>query len=43
MEKKSEKQTTPKGYEIPIPKRGYFFHALKAAAKPSRSRRSRKK
>ena len=33
------KQKTPKGAEIPIPKRGDFFKNLKKAATPSPSRR----
>ena len=32
-------QETPKGVEIPVPKRGEFFKQLKKAAKPSRSSR----
>ncbi|MDQ6853704.1 MAG: hypothetical protein M3046_08425 [Actinomycetota bacterium] len=30
------KQTTPKGAEIPIPKRGDFFKNLRKAAKPKK-------
>jgi hypothetical protein len=29
---KEPKQKTPKGYEIPVPKREDFFHNLKKAA-----------
>lgn len=39
------KQTTGKGLEIPVPKRGDFYRDLEKAsdAKPSRPRRRRKK
>jgi len=36
------KQKTPKGVEIPIPKRGDFFKNLKKAATPSVPRRPKK-
>jgi hypothetical protein len=35
-------QTTSKGAEIPIPKRGDFFKNLKKAATPSTSSRKKK-
>lgn len=35
MQKKSKRQTTKKGADIPIPKRGDFFKNLKKAATPS--------
>jgi hypothetical protein len=31
-------QTTPKGYEIPVPQRGDVLGALGKAAKPSKSK-----
>lgn len=31
------KQKTPKGHEIPVPKRGDFFGDLKKAATPEKS------
>lgn len=31
------KQRTPKGQEIPVPKRGDFFHNLKKITKPDSS------
>ena len=37
-----KKQKTPKGEEIPIPKRGDFFKNLKKAATPLASRRPKK-
>jgi hypothetical protein len=37
------KQKTPKGQEIPIPKRKDFMRDLKKAAKPSARKRSPKK
>jgi hypothetical protein len=40
--KKEPQQKTPKGYEIPIPKRDDFLRNLKKAAKPSGSRRPNK-
>ena len=33
-----KKQQTPKGAEIPIPKRGNFLRNLKKAARPEKSR-----
>lgn len=33
----SNSQKTPKGHEIPIPKRGDFFSDLKKAATPEKS------
>ena len=36
-------QETPKGAQIPVPKRADFLKALKKAAKPSRSGGSKKK
>jgi hypothetical protein len=36
-------QTTRKGAEIPIPKRGDFFNNLKKAATPEKSERGPKK
>jgi hypothetical protein len=35
-------QRTPKGTEIPVPKRGDFFKNLKKAATPSRTHRKKK-
>ena len=40
---KSKTQTTPKGEEIPVPKRRDFLKNLKKAAKPSRPSGSEKK
>jgi len=31
-----DKQKTPKGHEIPVPKRGDFFSDLKKAATPEK-------
>lgn len=31
-------EKTPKGYEVPIPKRGEFFDSLKKIAKPKAKR-----
>ena len=38
-----KKQKTPKGHEIPIPKRSDFEKALDAVAKPKKSRTRRTK
>lgn len=45
MTKKQTRQRTPKGTEIPIPKRGDFFRNLKKAATPEKpsTRRATKK
>ena len=40
-EKKPKMQKTPKGYEIPVPKRKDFNTVLDAAAKPVKKKRSR--
>jgi hypothetical protein len=40
---KEPKQKTPKGYEIPIPKRVDVDRALKKAAQPLKPRRSKDK
>jgi hypothetical protein len=36
-------QTTKKGHQIPVPKRGDFFSDLKKAATPKKSKNSPKK
>jgi hypothetical protein len=41
-QKMEKKQTTPKGKEIPIPKRGDLFKNLKKATTPLASRRPKK-
>jgi hypothetical protein len=33
-------ETTPKGYEVPIPKRGEFFASLKKVSKPDKGKDS---
>jgi hypothetical protein len=42
MPDKPRKQKTPKGYEIPVPKRGTIDAVLKRAAKGSTTRRPSK-
>jgi hypothetical protein len=39
----SKTQKTPKGHEIPVPKRGDFFGDLKKAATPDKSQSGPKK
>ena len=39
----TKKQTTPKGHEIPVPKRGDFFNDLKKITTPNKSENSPKK
>jgi hypothetical protein len=41
--KRKSTQTTSKGHEIPVPKRGDFFKDLKKAATQSRTRSKKKK
>ena len=36
----TKKQTTPKGHEIPVPKRSDFFSDLKKAATPDKESES---
>jgi hypothetical protein len=40
---KQQKQKTPKGYEIPIPKRSDFARLVKKAAQPLGPRGAKKK
>jgi hypothetical protein len=42
-DKKMEKQKTPQGYEIPIPKKKDVFDALEKAAKPIKPSTSRRR
>ncbi len=34
--KRDRTEKTPKGYEVPVPKRGEFFANLKKVAKPTK-------
>jgi len=35
QDKSEPKERTPKGFEVPVPKRGEFFRNLKKIAKPT--------
>ncbi len=43
MRESEPRQKTPKGADIPIPKRGEFLRNLTKLAKPAKSRRRRPK
>ena len=43
MTKKTKTQVTPKGHEIPVPTRGYFFENLKKVTAPEKSVKHPKK